>query len=128
MRFKLPITIIGFILFVMVRKCETTSQYKGVYLHKSSGKWRAQLTSKGKMQKYGGCFNDELSAAKRINELCEEMDIPLQNPGIYWIPSQQYQAKENTSQYKGVCWHKESKQWRVHLNLRGEKNKERRIF
>jgi hypothetical protein len=64
-----------------------------------------------------------LSAAKRINELCEELDIPLQNPGIYWIPSQQYQAKENTSQYKGVCWHKESKQWRVHLNLRGEKTR-----
>jgi len=130
MRFKLPITIIGFILFAMItqstsnyKRGETTSQYKGVYLHKSSGKWRAQLTLKGKMQKYGGCFNDELSAAKRINQLCEEMDIPLQNPGIYWIPSQQHQAKENTSQYKGVCWHKESKQWRVHLNLRGEKTR-----
>merc|ERR1712034_235048 len=93
---------------------EKTSQYKGVYWHRQSGKWYARLSSKvntGQIQKYGGCFKIEQDAAKRINQLCEELRIPLQNPGISSIPNQQYQAKEKKSQYKGVHWHKQIGKW-----------------
>jgi hypothetical protein len=40
-------------------------------------------------------FKDELDAAKRVNQLCEELGIPLQNPTISAIPNQQYQVNKN---------------------------------
>merc|ERR1712034_214199 len=78
------------------------SQYKGVFWHRGSGKWCVLICLKGQKTKYGGCFNDELDAAKGVNQLCEELGIPLQNPEISAVPNQQYQKKEKTSQYKGV--------------------------
>ena len=45
----------------MCEKKETTSQYKGVYWHKQSGKWRVQMSSKGNF-KYGGMFENEVNA------------------------------------------------------------------
>jgi len=47
-------------------------------------------------KKTGGYFYDELDAAKRANQLCEELEIPLLNPAISTKPSQQYQAKQKT--------------------------------
>ena len=76
-------------------KKEKTSQYKGVYWHKSYGKWYAQLRSKGEKTKCGGYFIDELYAAKRVNQLCKELGIPLQNPEIITMPNQNYQVTEN---------------------------------
>ena len=75
---------------------------------------------------YAGVFNDELDAAKRVNQLCEEFGIPLQNPTISAIPNQQYQAtpkKEKTSQYKGVTWNQERKKWSVRLKPKGNNRK-----
>jgi hypothetical protein len=102
---------------------EKTSKYKGVTWHRESGKWYVQIYQKGQNPKYGGHFNDELEAAKRANQLCEELGIPPQNPTISAIPNQQYQKKEKISQYKGVCWQKERKIWRVRLHVKGEKEK-----
>ena len=82
--------------FIIV--CESKqkpSQYKGVTYDKHSGKWNAQITPKGQKQKYGGSFNDELDAAKRVNQLCEELEIPLLNPDISAIPNQQHQVTKN---------------------------------
>ena len=76
-------------------KKEKTSQYKGVYWHKQSGRWYAQLQVKGKKKKYGGTFKDELDAAKRVDQLCEELKIPPQNPGIEEPPTQQSPVAEN---------------------------------
>merc|ERR1711925_53139 len=80
---------------------------------------------KGQKPKYGGIFDDELDAAKRVNQLCGELGIPPQNPTISAMPNQQYQAtpkKENTSQYKGVTWHKKCRKWYVLIRtLKGEK-------
>ena len=47
---------------------------------------------KGGQKKYGGVFKDELDAAKRVNQLCEEMGIAAQNAPINVIPNQQYQV------------------------------------
>ena len=47
------------------------------------------MNQKGYKQKYGGLFYDELDAAKRVNQLCKELEIPLQNPGITGEPNQQ---------------------------------------
>jgi hypothetical protein len=39
--------------------------------------------------KFGGNFTNELDAGKKVNQLCEEMRIPLQNPDIGQIQTQQ---------------------------------------
>merc|ERR1712034_284794 len=36
--------------------------------------------------KFGGNFKDELNAAKRVNQVCKELGIPLQNPDISAAP------------------------------------------
>jgi hypothetical protein len=101
---------------------EKTSQYKGVYWHKNTRKWCAFVYLKGQTdQKYCGGFDNELDAAKKVNELCQTFGIPLQNPEISAIPNQQYQAKEKTSQYKGVYWHKKRKKWRASVYLKEQK-------
>jgi len=101
---------------------QQTSQYKGVSWQKETGLWRVQISANG--QTYGGRFKEELDAAKRVNQLCVEMDIPLQNPKIGCaIPTQQYQKRQKTSQYKGVYWHKETGNWYAYVNLKGGKRK-----
>merc|ERR1712034_82636 len=110
------------------QKKEKTSQYKGVSWHKQSGKWLVRVPVKGEKLKYGGTFKDEMDAAKRVNQLCEELKIPSQNAEITQIskiPNQQYRQKkkEKTSEYKGVCWDKQNKKWRVWLTLKGGESK-----
>merc|ERR1712034_253722 len=78
---------------------------------------------KGEKQKYGGMFNDELDAARRANQLCQEFGVPLQNPTISGIPNQRYQGKEKTSQYKGVYWHKNKRKWCAFVYLKGQNQK-----
>merc|ERR1712034_33130 len=104
-------------------KKDKTSQFKGVYWHKETGKWYVVMRPKRQKQKYGGMFKDELDAAKRVNQLCQELRIPLQNPAISAMPNEQYQKKEKPSQYKGVYFHKQSGKWRVQLSLIEGKSK-----
>merc|ERR1712034_163771 len=73
--------------------------------------------------KYGGYFEDELDAAKRVNQLCKEFGIPSLNPEIGARPNQQYQKNHNKSQYKGVTWHRGKGKWQVQLQLKGQKPK-----
>ena len=80
-------------MYVWCEKKEKISQFKGVTWNKQRKTWYAQLFLKGQKQKYSGYFNDELDAAKRINQLCEEFQIPLQNPGIAGMPNQQVAKK-----------------------------------
>merc|ERR1712034_70912 len=75
----------------------------------------------GGKQKFGGAFDDEMDAAKRVNQLCQESGISLQNPEISSILTQQYKAKHKTSQYKGVCWNKRNKEWRAGVSIEGNK-------
>ena len=76
-------------------KNEKTSRFKGIHWHKRSRKWLVQIHAKGQNYKYGGMFKDELDAAKRANQLCEELGIPLRNPEIGAKPKQQYQVTKN---------------------------------
>merc|ERR1712034_230263 len=105
------------------KKREKTSQYKGVIWSKRIEKWYVLIRLKGQKRKYGGIFKDELDAAKGVNQLCEELGIPLKNPEVSAIPNQPYQIKEMKSRYKGVSWHKKTRKWRVQLSIKGEKQK-----
>ena len=73
-------------------KSKKTSEYKGVTLHKQSKKWYVGLWFKDGKKKYGGTFNDELDAAKRVNELCVQLGIHEKNPGINGIPNQHWKV------------------------------------
>ena len=64
-----------------------TSQYDGVCLHKKTGKWQVEFIVNSRKQ-YGGIFYNELNAAKRVNQLCEELKIPHRNHGIGAIPNE----------------------------------------
>merc|ERR1712034_268770 len=74
-------------------KTEKTSQYKGVCWHRENGKWKVQICLKGQMQKYGGMFEDERDAAKRVNQLCEQFGIPAKNLEISAVPNQESQEE-----------------------------------
>ena len=63
-------------------KKESISQYKGMTWHRKKRKWYVNIYLKDGKRKYGGQFKDELEAAKRVNQLCEELTIPLKNHGI----------------------------------------------
>merc|ERR1712034_205128 len=122
---KIPLQNLGIsaISNQQYQKKETTSQYKGVYWHKQSGKWYVLIYPNEKNRKYGGMFKDELDAAIRVNQLCEKLGIALQNPGVSAISTQQYQKEKVTSEYKGVYWHKQTGKWHVHLRLKGREPK-----
>ena len=75
---------------------EKTSQYRGVYLHKNKRKWCAFVYLKGQNQKYCGGFDNELDAAKKVNELCQDFGIPLHNPGVVEMLTQVSQITKTT--------------------------------
>ena len=77
------------------------SKYKGVSWHTKNKKWYVQLKAKEK-KVYGGIFQDELDAAKRVNQLCEKFGIPLLNPEISAKTNQQYQVTEKYVLSHGV--------------------------
>jgi len=88
---------------------------------KQIGRWYANIKVKGEPIKYGGIFKDEMDAAKRVNQLCEELGIPPYNPTVSATPNHQYQKKEKISQYKGVTWHKQIGKWYVQFKVKGQK-------
>ena len=49
----------------------------------------------GEKNKYGGYFYDELDAGKKVNQLCEELGLPPQNPGIEMPNLQSLVAKSH---------------------------------
>ena len=79
-------------LCLLCEKKEKTSQYKGVYWHSQTGRWYVSIRPKGQNRKYCGSFKDELDAAKRVNQFCEDVGIPLRNPEISAMTNQQYQV------------------------------------
>ena len=60
--------------------------------HRERKRWYVLIYPKGQIQKYGGSFKDEVNAAKRVNQLCEEQGMPPRNPAISALPNQKYQV------------------------------------
>jgi hypothetical protein len=88
------------------------SKHTGVYLHKTSKKWRARIVV-NKIKINLGCFTDELEASKYYQNALKivESDGNLKTIKI--------KKKKYASEYKGVAWHKPSKKWKAQLKRNG---------
>jgi len=62
-----------------------SSQYKGVHQTKNN-QWYVQI-QKGENYKFGGSFDNELDAARRVNQLCLEIGIAPKNPEVKGKPT-----------------------------------------
>jgi hypothetical protein len=109
MMFYSTITTITFLYVILTH---STSNYTGVYWVKKSNKWAATVVVNSKRY-YGGCFDEEIEAAKKVNQLCDELEIERKNSELHAI----YKRKaRKTSQYKGVHWSTQTKKWYSQLH------------
>jgi len=105
MKYTLSIPIIAFLYVIVI--C-SSSQYKGVTWYTKSKKWKATVCFNGK-KIHVGRYPDELDAAKRVNQMCDEFGIERKNPGIDARPSAN--PTNLSSKYKGVIWDKYNLKW-----------------
>merc|ERR1712034_137815 len=98
---------------------QSTSKYDGVSWNKQRNIWQVKFHINGKTRK--SYFGNEFDAVKHLNKLCEKMGMSLQNPDICAIPNQQ--AKEKTSQYKGVSYNRQSGKWDARIRPKRQKEK-----
>ena len=66
---------------------QSTSNYEGVSWNEKRKLWQSKFHFNGKTSK--SYFENELDAAKRINQLCENMKILLKNPELPEMSNQQ---------------------------------------
>jgi len=91
-----------------------TSNYIGVCWEKGRKKWKAKLVHNKKLY-FGGYFDHEEHAAMKVNLLCDEYEIEHKNPMIHIDLDAIQQVKNQTSNYTGVSWNNDKKQWQVRL-------------
>jgi len=94
-----------------------SSKYFGVSWNTNHKKWIAQIVKNGK-QFCGGRFDDELDAAKGVNQLCEKLRISPKNPDIHGEPS--HGLKTKSSKYFGVTWSTNHKKWKAQIYKNGK--------
>jgi len=92
-----------------------TSKYIGVSFNKKSKKWRAVIYFQ-KQAKDGGDYGNELDAAKKVNQMCDELKIKRKNPEVDAMPTPKI-IKLPSSQYKGVSWDKSHAKWQAYVSL-----------
>merc|ERR1711964_347581 len=80
-----------------------SSQFNGVYWKQCDKKWIAKIYVNGNA-KYGGLFDDEIEAAKRVNQLCEEFEISPKNQEVTGQPSLRSNNNTKNREYHGVSW------------------------
>jgi len=77
---------------------------------KKKKRWRAAVFFCHKKYE-GGHYTNELDAAKRVNQLCDELGMKRKNPSVDSMPAPKVVCL--SSQYKGVSWEKKLQQWKA---------------
>ena len=119
-----------------------TSLYKGVFWAKANQKWRASIAKDGKRY-YLGYFSDEEEAARTYDEKALELYgetaslncsdnsgtpavvnhkrlRPARKSNIGRRGISRRPLRKKTSQFKGVCWHKDARKWTARIKLEGK--------
>ena len=104
------------------KESNCTSKYIGVYWNKVKNKWESSIRLEGK-HIYIGLFDQELDAAKLYNQYVIDNQLP--NP-INILTDKElsipitYVRKTKSSQFRGVSYRKDSKKWRVKIEISGQ--------
>ena len=64
-----------------IKKSSPSSPYTGVSWNTRDRRWYGQIKHLGESI-YCGCSFDEKEAAKKVNEKCRQLGIPLKNPNL----------------------------------------------
>merc|ERR1711977_559444 len=92
------------------------SQYKGVVWSKLNNKWHVLVCVGNYKTISGGYWTDELDAAKKVNQICEENGLQHKNEDIGAVPLVKKKEKgSNQSAFKCVHWF--YNKWRVEVNV-----------
>jgi len=110
-----------------LKRNKRRSQFFGVSWNKGADKWIAQIFKNGK-QIHGGYFDDEIDAAKRVNQLCEKFRISPRNPDISGKPFYGSTKKIHSSKYAGVHLNKQKTKWIASITKDGKTNYGGRFF
>jgi len=94
-----------------------TSEYKGVSWRTRDRKWTVNICIH-KIKYYAGDFDEEIEAARKVNQICDGVGIKRKNPQVNATPN--VKARK-TSEYKGVCWSKRERKWAVHVSSHNHK-------
>jgi len=79
----------------------------------------AHITNGGNYN-FGGRFDNEVDAAKRINQLCEKYGIEPKNPELCEELANGSNTNSKISKYNGVSWDKEFEKWRIKIKINGK--------
>jgi len=107
------------ITFLCVILTHASSKYQGVTWSKRDGQWKTSVYLGSKQCKCGAQYDNELDAAKRVNQICDELKIERKNPDVDAMPIRKIKCP--SSKYKGVTWNKNDKKWYAYLYLGSKK-------
>jgi hypothetical protein len=93
-------------------KPEQSSLHRGVAWSKGRGKWRAQIVV-DKKRRHLGYFAEEVEAAAAYSEAAV-----AKAKGQPYMPARE--IPEQSSQHRGVHWHKGSGKWQAAIGVDGK--------
>ena len=77
-------------MYLQINLYETTNGvsklYSGVIWAQSDRRWLAAVYICKNKKYYGGYFFEEIEAAKRVNQICDELGNEHKNPGVDAMP------------------------------------------
>jgi len=95
-----------------------SSDFKGVFWKKKANKWCSSIIINGKSI-YLGSFTDEQKAGKAYQTAIENLEkYNFDEKKIKNYIKKIFNTTNFTSDFKGVCWHKNYKKWfsQIHIN------------
>ena len=98
-----------------------SSKYQGVYFHKSSKRWKAQIAIDGEAHSIGNYDNEEEAAVDYARALFK-YGSRRQRKFIDLTESSKYKSKNGSSKYEGVYFNKANNKWNAQITIDGKQH------